>query len=345
MIELFSKTRYSDELFDIIKKILDEGIVSTTSSIVDEMENVLSDYYQTDVLLTNSGTSSLHLTAKLGSKGALIPAFGFIAVLNAFLYEKLSVFLYDLNDDLQPDWNQIEDYIKEDKIDILVVVHQFGVVVDIPRNIRILCKERDIIIVEDASESIFSQGEEESGKIGDISVLSFNGNKVISAGGGGAIVFNEKKYKDDIYKMVVPKYAKKDDVYTNITYNYRMTGVHAAFLKDQWINREKMIEEKKRILSIYDKYKYKINTPRYTMNTVFWLYPVYIDNMGVTEKNLDSNKIEYKHFFKTYDLMQYANVYYKDISNAKKIVNKGMLLPIHNKLTEQDIELIVKSIE
>ncbi len=343
MIKLFSKTDYSDELFNIIKKILDEGIVSTTSSIVDEMESVLSDYYKTDVLLTNSGTSSLHLTAKLGNKGVLIPAFGFIAVLNAFLYEKLPIFLYDLNSDLQPDWNQIEEYIKEDKIDILIVVHQFGVVVDIPENIRAVCREKDVIIVEDASESIFSKGKKESGKIGDMSILSFNGNKVISAGGGGALVFNDIKYKDDIYKMVVPKYAKKDDIYTNITYNYRMTGVHAAFLKDQWNNKEKMIEEKKQVLSVYDKYK--IDTPQYTINTVFWLYPVYTKNMSVTEKNLNSNGIEYKHFFKTYDLIQYAKVSYKDISNAKDIVNKGILLPIHNELAENDIELIVKSIE
>ena len=148
------------------------------------------------------------------------------------------------------------------RIAAVIPVHIFGNAVDLEKLMPI-CKERNIKIIEDATESLgtcYTQGGlkgKHAGTIGDIGCYSFNGNKIITTGGGGMIVTDNEEYAKKARYLTTQ--AKDDDVqyiHNEIGYNFRLTNIQAAMGVAQVEQLPKYLKTKKRN---YQLYKNKID--------------------------------------------------------------------------------------
>lgn len=133
------------------------------------------------------------------------------------------------------------------RISACVPMHTFGFPCEIVE-ISTLCKQYNLALVEDSAEAIGSYlGDQHLGTFGDVGVLSFNGNKVITAGGGGAIITNDEALaKKAKYLTTTAKVPHKwEYVHDELGYNYRMPNLNASLLKAQLEKLDRFIEEKR----------------------------------------------------------------------------------------------------
>ena len=144
------------------------------------------------------------------------------------------------------------------------------------------CKKRNVKIIEDAAESLGSyyltnKEKKFPGTIGDIGCLSFNGNKIVTSGGGGMIITNRNTYAQRAnYLSNQAKDNPNYFIHNDVGYNFRMSNLHAAVGVSQLKNLKKIIIKKKRINSLYSKYLNKVKdlnilkAPNYCKSN-YWL--------------------------------------------------------------------------
>ncbi|MEX0884485.1 MAG: aminotransferase class I/II-fold pyridoxal phosphate-dependent enzyme, partial [Cyclobacteriaceae bacterium] len=179
-----------------IKKALDQGQIATNGPFISEFERKLADKFNAgNVIALNSGTSSIHLALHLLGVGpgdeVICQTFTFIASSNPVVYLGAHPVFVDSEMDT---WNMcpnaLEATVKHrlrlgKKPKAIVVVNLFGMPAKLPE-IMALGKKYGIPVIEDAAESVGSKiGDQFTGTFGDLGVYSFNGNKIITTGGGG----------------------------------------------------------------------------------------------------------------------------------------------------------------
>ena len=226
--------------WDYIKECLDTNWVSSAGKFVDRFEGELAEYVGSDyAVATVNGTAAIHIALKLlgvdeGDK-VLVPALTFIASVNPINYCNAEpVFLDSERETYNIDPEKMENVIKDliakvDKPKALIVVHLYGHPADMDPILEI-CKKYDIKIIEDATESLGSEYKgKRTGSIGDIGCFSFNGNKLITTGGGGMLVTDNKEYAEKArYLTTQAKDDPKQFIHNEVGYNYRLTNIQAA---------------------------------------------------------------------------------------------------------------------
>ena len=234
-----------------IKECLDTGWVSSVGKFVDRLEAQLSEYtgVKRAVAVVN-GTAALHICLKLVGVGqgdeVLVPTLTFVAAANAVSYcGAISHFVDSEERTLGLDPHKLKAYLQEIAevrtdgcynkqtgccIKAVVPMHTFGHPVDLDPLVDV-CSQFKLALVEDAAESVgsFYKGRH-TGNWGRLSALSFNGNKTITTGGGGAILTNDEELgklsKHITTTAKIPhKWAFNHDM---IGYNYRMPNINAA---------------------------------------------------------------------------------------------------------------------
>lgn len=234
-----------------VKECLDTGWVSSVGKFVDRFEEELAAYtgVKRAVAVVN-GTAALHVSLLLAGVKAndevLIPALTFIATANAVSYcgaiphfidseeltlgvdpRKLNIYLEEIAEQ-RPDgcYNRLTGR----RIKAIVPMHTFGHPVDLDP-LSEVCQRYGIVMIEDAAESLGSfYKERHTGQWGTLSALSFNGNKTITTGGGGAILTNDEELgrlaKHITTTAKVPhRWEFNHDM---VGYNYRMPNINAA---------------------------------------------------------------------------------------------------------------------
>ena len=198
-----------------------------------------------------------------------MPSFTYIATANAVKYCDASINFLDIeNDQLGICPVKLEKYLQKisikkgkytynkfnkKKIKAIIVVHVYGFPSKIIE-IKKICKKYNIILIEDAAEAIGSKLKNKHlGVFGEIGILSFNGNKTVTAGSGGAIICNSKKIYDSIYHLSTQAKVKirYDHIHDEIGYNYRMNNLSAAVGCAQIENLKKIISLKRKNFKKY----------------------------------------------------------------------------------------------
>ena len=234
-----------------VKDCLDTGWVSSVGKYVDKFEVMLSEFtgVKRAVAVVN-GTAALHICLKLvgveQGDEVLIPALTFVATANAVAHcGGIPHFVDSEERTLGLDPEKLSNYLDEiaeirsdgcinkktrHRIKAVIAMHTFGHPVDLDPLVE-LCRQYKLELVEDAAESLgsFYKGRH-TGNWGKVSAVSFNGNKTITTGGGGAILTNDKKLgklaKHLTKTARVPhKWAIDHD---HIGYNYRLPNINAA---------------------------------------------------------------------------------------------------------------------
>lgn len=263
------------------KKYVDEAIetewVSSGGQHIIKFEDNFKEYLNIEnACACQSGTAGLHLClVALNIKEndiVLVPTLTFIATINAVMYQKATPIFFDCDDDLGINVNEIKKYLSEQciiennktiekksgkHVKAIIPVHVFGNVSHMEELMKI-SDEYHLYVIEDATESLgtyYTDGiykNQYTGTIGHAGVFSFNGNKIITTGGGGMIV---SSHKDMIDKIKYLSTQAKDDVvyfvHNEVGYNYRLTNVQAALGLAQLEQLERFIKIKKQNFFLY----------------------------------------------------------------------------------------------
>ncbi|SDI30595.1 LegC family aminotransferase [Alteribacillus bidgolensis] len=260
-----------------VKDCLDKGWVSSVGEYVNLFEKKLAQYTGArHAIAVVNGTAALHLGLKIvgveyGDE-VLLPALTFVATANAVHYcGAVPHFIDSDMDTLGIDPKKLDDYLKEitvqkngcsynkktmRPIKALIAVHTFGHPADLD-SIHTVCNKYHLDLIEDAAEALGSYYKQKhTGNWGKLSVLSFNGNKIITTGGGGAILTNDTGVAE-IAKHVstTAKIRHRwEFIHDQIGYNYRLPNINAALgcaqieQIDQFINKKRSLAEKYRQL-------------------------------------------------------------------------------------------------
>lgn len=257
---------------------IEQGWVSTGGAYISELEQKLENFLNVkNVAACQSGTSALHLSlVECGIKPGdivLVPPLTFIAAVNPVKYQFAQPIFIDCDDSFCIDPNKLEDFCKNEcnftdgklkyknngaHIKAIVVVHVFGNMADM-ESIMAIAEKYNLKVIEDATEALgtkYTTGKfagKYAGTIGDFGAYSFNGNKIITTGGGGAVTAKNPDNVDHI--RFLSTQAKTDPhyyIHDEIGYNYRMTNLQAALGVAQMEELSEFIRRKQ---ANYDKYR------------------------------------------------------------------------------------------
>jgi perosamine synthetase len=255
---------------------IETGWVSSVGKYVDEFERLLAEFtgVKRAVAVVN-GTAALHIALKIvgvqPNDEVLIPSLTFVATGNAVVYCGAIPHFVDVSKTtLGIDPFKLEDYLKDIAIvknnvcvnkqtgkiiRAIVPMHTFGHPVDLDPLLDI-CERWNLIMVEDAAESLGSYYKRiHTGNFGKASAMSFNGNKIITTGGGGAILTNDEKLADYAKHLTttakLPHRWKYE--HDEIGFNYRMPNINAALGCAQLEHLEDFIEKKRRLVDRYEQ--------------------------------------------------------------------------------------------
>lgn len=260
-----------------VNDALAQGWVSTGGAYITELEKQLAEYVHAEnVAACQSGTSALHLSliecGVLPGDMVIVPTLTFIAAVNPVSYQFADPVFMDCDDTLCIDPVKVRSFCEEEcemqdgklihkatgkHVKAMVVVHVFGNMVDMEA-IMDIAAEFNLKVIEDATEALgtyYTEGRYKgkyAGTVGDFGAYSFNGNKIITTGGGGAVTAKDSK---TVVHLRYLSTQSKDDphyyIHNEIGYNYRMTNLQAALGVAQVEELAEFVERKNRNYETY----------------------------------------------------------------------------------------------
>ena len=245
-----------------IQECLETGWVSSIGKYVDRFEKDLSQYTDLHAVAVINGTAALHLCLICAGIApgdeVFVPDLTFVATANAVSYCHATPHFVEVEKDtfgVDPD--KLEKYLKTlpNIPKAMLVTHIFGHPAQIIE-LKSICEKYGIILIEDSSESLGSfVGGKHTGNFGQMATLSFNGNKTITTGGGGAVLTNSIELATRIKHLsTTAKVAHPyNHVHDKVGYNYRMPNINAALGCAQLEKLPEFLESKRRIANAYRK--------------------------------------------------------------------------------------------
>lgn len=337
--------------------------ISSQGKYVKEFENIFSTYHQGyySVAVSN-GTVALHLAlAALGigeGDEVILPDLTFAASINAIIYTGATPVLVDVEADT---WNLNPNLIRKaitKNTKAIMPVHLYGQPCDMDPLIA-LAKEFNLKIVEDCAEALGSKFKGNPvGSFGDAATFSFFGNKTITTGEGGMVLFKDQStYEKAIVLRDHGMNKSKRYWHDVVGYNYRLTNLQAAIGVAQFERLEIFVERKRFAATSYSQVLSKSNffiLPKeegFNFNS-YWLYTFLIKEDSpfdrdelmsyMTDRSIETRPV----FYPLHVMPPYRNFGNpKDLTFSKSISDRGVSLPSSVNLTEGEIEYICRTIE
>ena len=364
--------------WEYVKDCLNTGWISSAGEYVNKFEESVKSYTGSKYAVAcMNGTVGLHISLKLAGVNdndiVIAPNLTFVATLNAISYTGAQIILVDAcKDTWQLDVYLLEKWlIKHSEISIvdgkpitiekstgkrigaIMPVYVLGGCVNINKLLKI-SRTYGIPLVEDSTEALGSlQNGKHAGTYGLTGVLSFNGNKIISTGGGGMILTNDKKIaKRAKHITTTAKTDPLDYFHDEVGYNYRLVNVLAAIGLAQMENFEIILKRKKEIDNLYRKELAGVGDISFQKNELnsnpnCWLFTFRTKKMRDLLFYLNSKKIQSRPFWTPMNnLPMYNNLIYindNDISN--NIFNECISIPSSSNLTDSDQHKVISEIK
>ena len=341
-----------------LNECIDSTFISSTGKFVDKLEEKIADYTNAKyAIATSSGTSALHtslLLADVGENNEVITQpITFVATCNVINYCKAHPIFIDVDREtmgLSP--SALKLFLKENAIiknqqcmniktgrviKACMPMHTYGHACRIDE-IKEICDEYFLFLIEDAAESVGSTYKEKhTGTFGHLGAMSFNGNKIISAGGGGCIVTNDKalakKAKHLTTTAKVPH--EWDFIHDMVGYNYRMPNINAALLVAQLENLDSFINSKRMLA---DKYETFFKSSGYIFfkepkecKSNYWLNTIILKDKAQRDeflKSTNSNGIMTRPVWTLMNRLQmFKDAQCDDLSNSEWLGDRVVNLP------------------
>ncbi len=336
-----------------LTKTIDTNFVSVVGPFVPEFEEKFAQYIGAErAVSTQSGTAALHMALyQLGigeEHEVIVPTLTFIATINPVLFVGAKPVIVDVDPIA---WNIDPQEIRKaitKKTKAIIPVHLYGSVCNIEEIIEI-ARENNLFLIEDATESLgATYKNRQTGTFGDFGCFSFNGNKLITTGGGGMIVSNNQKQAEHIKFLVnQARDASKGYYHPEVGFNYRMTNIEASLGLAQLERIGNFLEKKRKFRRIYqeafnDLPYIKFQEECNNASGSWWLTCIKIDKKNIDIDNLmlklKDKGIPTRRIFIPASEMPYLNKYSKSCPNAYEIYNQGICLPSSTLNEEEDIK-------
>ena len=344
------KVDWNQEDIRLVTNVIKRGMDWAIGPEIEEFEKLLANYHESKYCVTfNSGTSAGHaallsLNLKPSSE-VIIPSFTFIATANWPLMVGANPIFSEIEEEtLGMDSSNLNSIISK-KSKVIMPIHYGGNPCKITE-IKRFAKEQKLTLIEDCAESIGATiGKRKTGTYGDLSILSFAGNKVLTTGEGGAIITNSKQIYEKLKlirshgRQINSNYFQTNETpnYVSLGYNWRMSSMTAALGISQLKKIEKLISKRRKnanYLSSKLKKHSEIILPSDYKNhkNVFQLYSI-----RITGKNLRNNLMK---FLKKQGIM--SKIFFEPAHLTKfhsKNINKKISLPVTEKISQQILTL------
>ena len=357
---------------NFVNEAFDTNWVAPLGPNVSGLEKDIENYLSNNVFVgaLSSGTAAIHLGLILlgveSGDEVICQTFTFSASANPILYQGAIPVFVDSEIDT---WNicplALEEAIKDriskgKKPKAIIAVHLYGIPYKI-EEVRAVANSYGIPILEDSAEALGSSFKgQKCGTFGDIGILSFNGNKIITTSGGGAIVTNTKELKE---KAVFFATQSRDNAphyqHSEIGYNYRMSNICAGIGRGQMEVLDKHIALRRSMHEFYETFFSKINgvavfsTPNEDYFSNYWLTAILIDPSKTKGKNredlrlfLEKLNIESRPLWKPMHMQPVFEKYsYYGGKIAEKLFENGLCLPSGSNLDDSDKNRLQEAFE
>jgi len=324
-------------------------------------------------------TSALQIAIKLlnpkNNDEVMVPTITFVSSINSIIYNNCRPIFFGVDKNFLLDINLLIKFLNENtfqkkgycynkntnnRILALMAVHAFGNSVDLNQKLLKILKAKNIKLIEDAAESLGSYYFQKTkkihtGLIGDLGCISFNGNKIITSGGGGMIVTNSKRFAEKaLYLSTQAKDDAMNFVHNEVGYNFRMSNLHASIGCAQIGNLKKILSKKKKIFQIYLKEISQINglkmiEPPANSISNHWMNVMVIDkhkyslSKSKLIKKFKENKIEVRAVWHPNHLQKPFTKYEKYFANNNlDLIKNSLCLPGSYSLSTKDQSKIIK---
>lgn len=347
---------------EYLLKAVESGYVSTAGPFVSEFETKFAAHLKAGACVAvQSGTAALHMALyELGIKEGdevIVPAITFVATVNPVKYVGATPVFVDIDPHT---WNIDPDKIEKaitPRTKAIIPVHLYGFPCNMDA-IMDIANRYDLFVIEDATESLGATYKGRyTGTIGHIGCFSFNGNKVITTGGGGMIATNNIKQAEHIKFLVnQARDATKGYYHPEIGFNYRMTNLEAALGLAQF---ERLAEFLRKKREFYELYKenfagidiIEVQDVLNDTNTSAWLSSIKIDTIKIglsipeIQDKLKAKGIPTRRIFPPITefppYRQYQNM---SLDNCYLLYENGLNLPSSTVNTHDDIQYVTDTL-
>ena len=359
-----SSPHMSDEGYEqkFVQQAFDTNWIAPLGENVNQFEKELAEKVGAkDAAALTSGTAAIHMALKAAGVGegdiVFCSSLTFAASANPIIYQNATPVFIDSDYET---WNMCPEALEQafekyPEAKAVIVVHLYGLSADIDRIMEI-CKKYDAVVIEDAAESLgtYYKGKH-TGTIGDYGVFSFNGNKIITTSGGGMLVSDHVERIEKVrFWATQSRDSARHYQHSELGYNYRMSNIVAGIGRGQLKVLDERVEKKRYIYEFYKRELSSIDDIQF-MPENEWDEPNYwlscitlngnirpIDVIDALEKeNIESRPIwkpmHLQPFFEKYD-------FFGD-GVSERLFESGVCLPSDTKMTDEDLERVVKIIK
>ena len=366
------KTYWEEDDIDSIARVIRRGTYWATGPEINIFEKEIANFVGTKYALSfNSGTSALHadlLAHNITSGEVIVPSFTFIATSNAVVLAGAKpIFAETEGESFGLDAEDVKEKVTR-KTKAILPIHYGGLASRDIKSLREIADDHDILLIEDAAESLGSKMDEEMvGTFGDSAMFSFCQNKVITTGEGGVIVTDS----EDVYQKLkllrshgrvesrMEDYfsTTKSMDYIQIGYNFRMPTMIAALGISQLQRIQKVTEMRRKNAQYLTRQLSKmsqIETPRELQHQyhVYQMYTIKLENRRKRD-SLQSHLAKAGIMTKVYFDPIHLKTFYKsrydykdgDLPKTEELSKKVLTLPMYPTIKKQEIGYVIKSIE
>ena len=357
-----------------VKDCLDTGWISSVGSYVNQFEQMVADFTGTQFgIAAVNGTAALHIALLLSgvkqNDYVILPNLTFVASANSIKYLGADPILIDADPLLwQMDLDLLEEFLENEtnekqgelyytrdgrRISAIMPVHILGNMADMDRMLSIINKY-PLRIIEDATEALGSSYKGRSaGTFSPMACFSFNGNKIISTGGGGVIVTNDPELARHARHITTTAKASADEYYHDeVGYNYRLVNILAAVGVAQMELLSSFIKRKRECVAFYKKELGGVADIRFQqelpeVQTNGWLFTIQTDQQQKLLDHLNAEKIFSRRFWMPMNkLPMYSScIYIQKKDNADYIYNTCLSIPCSTGITDEQLEIVVREIK
>ena len=353
---------------ELVKEAFDANWIAPVGPHISNFEQELSKLSQNfNIAALSSGTAAIHLALILAgvqkNDNVICSSFTFSASVNPIKYLGANPIFIDSD---KESWNMcpelltkaIKDGIKNDKKPkAIVLVHLYGMPAKLDELIGV-ASSFEIPLIEDAAEALGSKYKNQQlGTFADFGIYSFNGNKIITTSGGGALVCKNKKL---IEKAKFLATQSRDEAphyeHSEVGYNYRMSNVCAAIGVGQLEVLTERVTRKREIFNFYKNELSMIKEITFLEElepsfSNYWLTTILLDKNSTIDReqlrlHLEKDNIESRPLWKPMhlqpvfkDCISYVNGVSEDL------FNRGLCLPSGTAMTTEDLKIIVKKVK
>lgn len=345
--------------------------IAPIGSNIDGFETSLSQFMDNKVTVTalSSGTAAIHLALRIlgiqRGDEVICQSMTFCGTSNPILYEgAIPIFI-----DSEPDtWNMSPEYLEiaiKDRISkgikpkAIIPVHLYGMPAKMDEIMEI-ARNYEIPVIEDAAEALGSRiNGLACGTIGDIGVLSFNGNKIITTSSGGALVSKNIDYVDKARFFAT---QARDEAphyeHSELGYNYRMSNICAGIGRGQVAVLKDRVEARRKVYNRYNKLFSDVTGVRLVqeptgfysnrwLTTIIFSDDIFANNTPARIRiALEKENIETRPLWKPMHLQKlYADCPYYGENVAEELFKNGLCLPSGSSLTEEEMDRICTALE